>query len=149
MTKPPEPRKDDTRETMLRLVPIHQTAEENTEFLQHALCQDSLFMCMEFYKQVGFELPWICYYARRDDELVGSAGFKGKPKNGSVEIAYGTFEPYRKQDVGTKICRLLTELALRTDPDVRITARTLPENNYSTRILQKNHFRFSGMVNDP
>ena len=40
-------------------------------------------------------------------------------------------------------------LALKTNPSVRITARTLPENNFSTRILEKNNFTFTGEVNDP
>ena len=80
---------------------------------------------------------------------VGSAAFKGPPKDGVVEIAYGTFEPYRQTGIGTEICKLLVELALKTDPAIRITARTLPQQNFSTKILETNGFEFSGMVNDP
>src|SRR6266487_2416953 len=75
--------------------------------------------------------------------------FTGAPQNGTVEIAYGTFEPYRQKGIGTEICKLLVEISLRTDPSVKITARTLPQRNFSTKILEKNGFEFSGVVNDP
>jgi len=38
---------------------------------------------------------------------------------------------------------------LAKDRSVRITARTLPEKNYSTRILEKNNFVLLGFVTDP
>lgn len=106
-------------------------------------------MTIDFFKKVGYEPPWISYYVQGNDVLMGCAAFKGAPQNGIVEIAYGTFEPYRQKGVGTQICKLLVELALKTDPAVTITARTLPEKNFSTRILGKNGFLFSGVVNDP
>jgi [ribosomal protein S5]-alanine N-acetyltransferase len=106
-------------------------------------------MTIDFYKKVGFAPPWICYYVAKDGNIVGSAGIKGKPVNGTIEIAYGTVEQYRRQGIGTEICRLLVGLSLKTDPDVRITARTLPQNNFSTRILEKNNFEFIGIVDDP
>ena len=58
-------------------------------------------------------------------------------------------EKYRQQGVGTRICKQLVELSLATDASVRITARTLPEKNYSTRILEKNNFVLLGFVTDP
>jgi hypothetical protein len=39
-------------------------------------------------------------------------------------------------------------LAQRTDPKLIITARTLVEHNYSTKILQRNGFRLLGNVWD-
>ena len=105
-------------------------------------------MTIDFYKKIGFVPPWIGYYVEQNDDLVGCAAFKGQPVNGTVEIAYGTFEQYRKQGIGTEICKHLVGLSLKTDPFVRITARTLPEENFSTRILKKNNFIFTGTVND-
>ena len=81
--------------------------------------------------------------------IVGSAAYKGKPVNSKIEIAYGTMPQHRQRGIGTAICKALVDLALQSDPCVIITARTLPGNNYSTRILQKNHFRLSGTVIDP
>jgi [ribosomal protein S5]-alanine N-acetyltransferase len=131
------------------LIPILEHAEENPELIGNPLCQDSIYMSIDFYKKVGYNAPWIGYYAEENGELIGCAAFKGKPVNGSVEIAYGTFEKFRQQGVGKRICQTLVELAIQTDPSVRITARTLPENNYSTKILKSNHFLFVGNVFDP
>ena len=132
----------------MELIPVLEHAFENTVFTSNPLCQDTIYMSIDFYKRVGFTPPWICYYVKENEELIGCAAFKGKPVNGQIEIAYGTFEKFRNQGIGTKICKTLVNLSLGTDPTVRITARTLPENNYSTRILQKNKFFFVGNVVD-
>lgn len=134
--------------TVIELLPIKEHLNENKEFADHPDCQESIFMSIEFYKKAGFQPPWIGYYAKLDDTLVGACAFKGKPRNGKVEVAYGTFPQFRQNGVGTELCRLLVQLALKTDPSVRILARTLKEENYSTKILKKNGFEFLGMVMD-
>ena len=126
---------------MLELIPIKQTIEENQEFINIENGQEGLYMTIEYYKAIGFNPPWIGYYAKINDSLVGSAGYKGQPVNNKIEIAYGTFPNFRKQGIGTEICKELVDLALKTDPSIIITARTLPENNYSTKILKKNNFK--------
>ena len=113
----------------MTLLPIKQTLKENEAFSKNPLCNDTLGMCIEFYKKVGFNPPWICYYAEENGELIGSAAFKGQPINNTVEISYGTMENQRQKGVGTRICKQLVELSLASDPAVRITARTLPEKN--------------------
>ena len=122
---------------------------ENPEFANNPRCVESLQMTVDFYKRIGFSPPWIGYYVKEKDILIGCAAFKGKPVNGTIEIAYGTFEEFRNQGVGTNICKILVNLALKTDPAVRVTARTLAENNYSTKILKKNKFQFVGGLVDP
>ncbi len=133
----------------MELVPVFEHLDENPEFAANPLLQESLHMSIDFYKRVGFSPPWICYYVKQGDELVGCAGIKGKPVNGTIEIAYGTFEYFRNQGIGSGICKILVKLSLKTDPSVRITARTLAENNFSTKILKKNRFKFLGGVYDP
>ena len=133
----------------MKLIPIKATLEENADFVAEPLCQDSIYMTIDFYKRVGFNPPWISYYVTLGDQLVGAAAFKGKPVNRIVEIAYGTFEKYRNRGIGTSICRQLVNLSLQTDPTITITARTLPEENFSTKLLKKNDFVFSGTVIDP
>ena len=133
----------------MTLLPIKQTLEENGAFAKNPLCTESLAMCIDFCKRVGFNPPWICYYVEENGELTGNAAFKGKPINNTVEIAYGTMEKHRQRGVGSWICKQLVELSLATDASVRITARTLPEKNYSTRILEKNNFVLLGFVTDP
>jgi ribosomal-protein-alanine N-acetyltransferase len=133
----------------MKFLPINRTLEENRTFAGNPLCIETLNMCIEFYKRVGFNPPWICYYAEENGELVGSAAFKGRPVNRTVEISYGTMEGHRQKGIGRKICHQLVELSLATDPSIRITARTLPEQNFSTKILEKNNFILVGIVNDP
>ena len=133
----------------MELLPIQPQPDQNREFAANPLCVASLPMTLDFYKRVGFQPPWISYYAQVDGELAGAAGFKGKPLNNRVEIAYGVFEPYQNKGIGAQICRRLVALSLATDPSVRITARTLPGNNFSARLLQKNGFVLLGTVQDP
>jgi ribosomal-protein-alanine N-acetyltransferase len=133
----------------MTLLPIKETMKENEVFAKNPVCDESLSMCIDFYKRVGFEPPWICYYVEENGELIGNAAFKGRPINNTVEISYRTMESHRQKGIGTRICKQLVELSLTTDPLVRITARTLPEKSYSTRILEKNNFILLGFVTDP
>lgn len=132
----------------MQLIPIKEKLEENEEFLLDPSCLETLQMTINFYKRTGFVLPWIGYFAKENDEWVGSGGFKGQPVDGTIEIAYGVFEKCRQQGIGAAICKHLVDLSLKTDPSVRVTARTLPEENFSTKILKKNNFILIGSVND-
>lgn len=133
---------------MLELIPIKQTLEENQQFETNPDSREILLMTVDYYKIIGFIPPWIGYFARLNEQLVGSAGFKGQPVDNKIEIAYYTFPGYMQQGIGTEICRHLVLLAQEANPTLIITARTLPENNYSTRILEKNNFKLSGTIWD-
>ncbi len=133
----------------LQLIPIKEFLHENTEFEAHPDCREYLEMSVMFYSRVGYVVPWIGYYASLDGAWVGSGGFKGRPLDGRVEIAYGTFPSFQHKGIGTMICKELVMLTLRTDPTVKITARTLMAENYSTKILKKNGFLWQGVVVDP
>ncbi len=130
------------------LLPIQKTLEENAPFLAIPDCQPGLSATIDFFNRVGYVPPWIGYFAQLNGKPVGGAAFKGKPKDGRVEIAYGTFPSYQRQGIGTEMCRQLVSVALQADPTVKITARTLPEESYSTRILQTNNFVCSGTIWD-
>lgn len=118
-------------------------------FLGLPECQASLDMTLEYYKTIGYHFPWVCYFVEMDGNIVANAAFKGQPVDGRVEIAYGTMEQYQNRGIGAAVCRKLVETALATDSNVQVTARTLMEPNFSTRILQKNGFELVGTVNDP
>jgi RimJ/RimL family protein N-acetyltransferase len=132
----------------MELIPIHQTAAENAGFYNHPECVEILDMTITYFEKTGYQPPWIGYFAQKNGQLVGSAAFKGAPKNNRIEIAYGVLEPFRQRGFGTEICRALVGLATSADPSVVITARTLPEKNFSTRILEKNGFHLLGVVQD-
>ena len=130
----------------MKFLPIKATLAENTLFLNTPDCDSSLARSVEFYEKIGYHPPWIGYYAQRDGQIVGSAAFKGRPQNGKVEIAYVTFERFRQRGFATEMCRKLVELSVKTDPSIRITAQTLPGENFSTRILRKNGFVYIGTL---
>src|SRR5829696_9039644 len=112
----------------MQLLPIDIDETKNIVFRSNPECIPVLDMYPDYFKKVGYNKPWIGYFATIDgNEIVGAAGFKGKPKDGKVEIAYGTFKKYEGQGIGTEICRQLVLLAFETDPAVRITARTLQD----------------------
>lgn len=131
------------------LLPIKERLSENAELATNPELVEVLEMTIQFFARVGYSPPWIGYFATVNGQLVGSAGFKGRPIQGSVEIAYSTNESYRKQGIGSAICHALVELATATDPTVIVTARTFAEENFSTRILRKNGFLKKGIVVDP
>jgi ribosomal-protein-alanine N-acetyltransferase len=131
------------------LLPIDVDETKNTRFLGNPECVPVVSVYPDYYKRVGFNKPWIGYFASiAGEEIVGAAGYKGKPKDGKVEIAYGTFKKYEGQGIGTEICRGLVQLARKTDPSVRITARTLQDGGASMAILKKNGFQRVGIVYD-
>jgi [ribosomal protein S5]-alanine N-acetyltransferase len=133
----------------MELVPIKEFLDENEELMRNPECQELVEMTVEFYEKVGYVPPWICYFVKENDAIIGSAGIKGKPINETIEIAYGTMEKYQNQGIGTAICKILVDLSLKTDASVRVTARTLPENKFSCRVLEKNNFTCVGVVEDP
>lgn len=128
---------------------IQPTLEQNAEFLKLPDTTEILDMTVKYYARIGYSLPWVGYFAMIDDAIVGSAGFKGRPLHGRVEIAYGTMPAFQHRGIGTEICRQLVTIAKNTDPGVTVTARTLRKESYSTKILKKNGFIKIGTVSDP
>ncbi len=131
------------------LLPIDIDESKNTLFKENPECLPVLNAYPDYYHRVGYKKPWIGYFASiNGKEIVGAGGFKGEPKDGKVEIAYGTFKTHEGQGIGTEICRQLVLLSLQTAPDVRITARTLQDGYASIGILKKNGFECLGIVCD-
>ena len=131
------------------LLPIDIDETQNIRFRNNPECVTILDVYPGYYQKVGYHKPWIGYFATLDGhEMIGCGGYKGAPRNGTIEIAYGTFKKYEGHGIGTEICRQLVWLALQTNPALQITARTLPGNNASTRILKRNGFEYTGIVYD-
>lgn len=133
---------------MLEFIPILATTEENSKLFNNPICVDVVTSTLGFYKTVGFNQPWIGYVVMSNEDIVGSAGYKGKPIENKIEIAYGTFPAFQGKGFGTQICRHLITLAISTDPLIEIIARTLPDNVNSIAILKKNNFTLLGTVYD-
>ena len=133
----------------MMLLPIDIEDSQNNRFRNNDECIALLDVYVGYYKKIGFNMPWVGYLATVNGQaLVGCGGYKGQPRAGRVEIAYGTFKGFEKKGIATAICRELVLLSLRTDPLVTITARTLVENYASRKVLQRNQFICQGIIWD-
>lgn len=132
----------------MELKTIELNIDKSEALYASADCQALIDSMNGYYQKIGFNKPWIGYFALKNNQIVGTGGFTGQPQNGVVEIAYWTFKDFEGQGVASFVCKQLIEIAKLTDPNITITAKTAPEKNNSTRILEKNGFVFTEIVQD-
>ena len=111
-------------------------------------CRQLLEMWQAYYPKIGYHPPWIGYFIKRNGQIVGACGFTGPPKENKVEVSYWTFTDYEGQGIATKACNQMVGIAKTAEPSIVITAKTQPFRNASTKILERNHFVFKGVVQD-
>ena len=102
----------------------------------------------ELYRRFGYVTPWIGYVAVVDNRGVGGGAFVGPPKDGYVEIAYFTLESEQGKRYASQTAASLVALARAHDPEIRLKAFTLKEENPSTRILRGLGFSIVGVAQD-
>jgi len=86
---------------------------------------------------------WYCL-SREPRALLGSAGFKGIPTNGLVEIGYSMLEEHQRNGYCTEAVRALIDWAFQ-HPDVSmVIAHTLPGLLPSIRVMEKCGLIFAG-----
>jgi ribosomal-protein-alanine N-acetyltransferase len=78
-------------------------------------------------------------------QLAGTCSFKGPPADGVVEIAYYTFAGFEGRGIATAMARFLLDQAAAMAGVTKVIAHTLPENNASTRILEKLGMTLAGL----
>jgi [ribosomal protein S5]-alanine N-acetyltransferase len=132
----------------MELKPIELNVDKSQEIFGSDDCQMLLKTYNEYYKEIGYNLPWIGYFVISENQIVGSCSFTGKPIDGKVEIAYWTFEEYQGRGIASFACKELILIAKQSHPTMIITAKTEPQHNASTKILQKNGFTFTEVVQD-
>ncbi len=132
----------------MHLKPITRQEDKTNALYASADCQQLISLYEDFYPQIGFHVPWIGYFVVKQNQIVGSCSFVGQPKEGKVELAYWTFKDFEGQGIASFACQALVALAYQSNPLVTITAKTAPEHNASTKILEKNHFVFTEIVQD-
>ncbi len=82
-----------------------------------------------------------------DGAMIGMAGFKGEPSDGTVEIGYGIAPTYRGQGLATETARILVRRA--AERGVRtVVAETLAEPSHSTSVLTRVGFARVGEAYD-
>lgn len=87
---------------------------------------------------------------RSDDAaVVGSCMFKGPPKDGVVEIAYGIDPDQQGKGYATQAAHAMTDYASASGRVQLVIAHTLPDSAASQRVLAKCGFEFVREVLDP
>jgi RimJ/RimL family protein N-acetyltransferase len=89
---------------------------------------------------------WWMYYVVLADarELIGVAGYKGPPADGTVEVGYGVLDAHRRQGYATEATRALVDRAFATPGVTRVIAETLPHLHPSIGVMEKLGFTLEG-----
>jgi len=91
---------------------------------------------------------WLGCWAIEDGLIVGSAGFKGAPSDGVVEIGYGVSPDHEGRGVGTAMAGWMKDFAF-SHGATTVRAHTLHEGYASQTILKKQGFNLVGPVLEP
>jgi [ribosomal protein S5]-alanine N-acetyltransferase len=78
--------------------------------------------------------------SKEHHSMIGDLFFKGEPINGSVEIAYGTYDAFQGKGYMTEAVSAMIDWAFQHDEVKEILAETEKHNIASQRILIKNGF---------
>lgn len=97
------------------------------------------------------EYGWWTYFPihKKDNSLIGSGGYKGKPKDGTVEIGYEIAPAYRNKGLATEYAQALIDRAFSFPEIHTVLAHTLAADNASTSVLTKCGFTKTEEINDP
>jgi len=89
---------------------------------------------------------WYLWYCLRREPraLLGSAGFKGIPVNGLVEIGYSMLEEHQRNGYCTEAVRTLIGWAFQNPEVNTVIAHTLPGLRPSIRVMEKCGLVFAG-----
>jgi RimJ/RimL family protein N-acetyltransferase len=93
-------------------------------------------------------INWFFHFIihRKDNILIGTGGFKGKPDaKGTVEIGYEIIPGYQGKGYATETARALIRHAFSFPEVKKVIAHTLQEYNASVSVLQKLGMRFVSM----
>ena len=70
------------------------------------------------------------------------------PSTSITDSYYWTFKEFEGQGIASFAWKELIKISQTADPKVAITAKTAPEHNASTKILENNKFIFTEIVQD-
>ena len=95
--------------------------------------------------------PWWSWLPVLIDEnlLIGNCGYKGRPKDGIVEIGYEVIPEFRGIGLATEIAAVLVDNAFNFPEVTHIIAHTLPQENASCKVLRKCGFKLVAEEVDP
>src|SRR6185503_7028869 len=94
------------------------------------------------------EAGWWMYFVLLPEgpkrTLIGTAGYKGPPAEGAVEIGYGIVHDQRRRGYASEAVAALLERAFAENSVKQVIAETLPELVGSIGVLRKAGFSDAG-----
>ncbi len=101
-------------------------------------------------KEAG-PMPWATYFFvhEADRVMLGSGGFKGPPKDGTVEIGYEIAPSYRGRGLGTEAAAGLVVFAFEHEDVRAVQAHTLARPGPSPALLRTLGFERVQELTDP
>src|SRR4051812_7761002 len=102
---------------------------------------------LEMLQRSASAVGWALWYLIRREptrELVGVAGFKGRPLDGSCEIGFSLLPSFQANGYATEASRDLIRWAFSHRDVERVTSETLPDLLDSIRVMKKCGMRFIG-----
>jgi ribosomal-protein-alanine N-acetyltransferase len=122
------------------------------DWLGFAAAREAMRPAYEYLKSHPAARGWWTYLFIHtpDQTLIGLGGYKGEPnEDGVVEIGYEIAPAYRRRGLAMEAARGMIDHAFAHDHIKAVLAHTLPEQNASTRVLEKLGMKQTGTVNDP
>jgi len=112
---------------------------------------DALPIFLEWIEAATAQVGWYVWYAMMrapreaqdmlagsvGDILIASAGFKGPPQDGTVEIGYSVLPRFQGHGYATEMVRALIDWAFAQPGVSRIVAETTEDNTPSVRLLNR------------
>jgi [ribosomal protein S5]-alanine N-acetyltransferase len=98
----------------------------------------------------GHSLPWSTTFLIVNDEnsrIVGGCGFKTAIEHGRVEVGYGVALSAQGKGAATTAVNLLVRMAFAAGA-TEVLAEVAPDNQASTRVVQKAGFKNIGSILD-
>ena len=117
--------------------------------------RDALPLFLEWMEAAPNALGWFAWHALAvgtagaGSTLVGSGGFTGPPRDGTVHIGYSVLPQFQGQGFATEIAGGLVEWALAQPGVSRVVAETEWANPASVRVLEKLGFVAAGPAATP
>ncbi len=133
----------------MRLIEIGDNGKLSEDVERNDFLREVIQATVGHYRRTGFVPPWTGYVGLDDGVPVGVCGYKSKPVDGRVEIAYGTAPAHEGKGVATALASELVKLARGENASLAVFAQTLPEENASTSILKKLGFQMMRTVDHP
>jgi ribosomal-protein-alanine N-acetyltransferase len=91
---------------------------------------------------------WLIIH-KQHETVIGDLGFKGRPKDGAVEIGYKLIAPYRRQGYMVEAVTALMDWGFSQVGVHKIVAECLVDNFASIGVLEKIGMKRTGTVYNP